>query len=79
MARALRRTFQQIQQFPSVGRIAPERAWAGYRECIVPPYRVVYLATDTELQVLRIWHGRRDLRGAEFGYDVEVDCEIADE
>jgi ParE toxin of type II toxin-antitoxin system, parDE len=43
--------------------VAPERRSLGYREIILPPYRLVYAIAGNELQVLRFWHSRRDPAG----------------
>lgn len=53
----------RLRKHPRLGRIVPERAAAGYREVILPPYRLVYLIARREIQVLRFWHSRRDPAG----------------
>lgn len=65
-----RAAFRRLQTWPLSGRVVPERASLGYRELIVTPYRVVYTVFEDEVQVLRIWHGRRDMRTA--GFEVEI-------
>lgn len=65
-----RAAFRRLQTWPQSGRVVPERASLGYRELIVTPYRVVYAVLEDEVQVLRIWHGRRDMRTA--GFEVEI-------
>jgi toxin ParE1/3/4 len=53
----------KLNQHPRMGRIVPERRSLGYREVMVGPYRLVYLISKGELQILRFWHARRDPTG----------------
>ncbi|HEX4384457.1 MAG TPA: type II toxin-antitoxin system RelE/ParE family toxin, partial [Myxococcales bacterium] len=45
----------KLNQHPRMGRIVPERRSLGYREVMVAPYRLVYLVSKGELQILRFW------------------------
>jgi plasmid stabilization system protein ParE len=45
-----------------LGRVVPEFEQQGYRELIVAPYRIVYEVRQRRVIVLRVWHGRRELR-----------------
>jgi len=56
-------TLARLRKHPRIGRIVPERAAAGYREIVLPPYRLVYLIAGSQIQVLRFWHSRRDPPG----------------
>lgn len=51
----------QLQQFPLIGRVVPERADPVLREIIHRPYRIVYrVCEDRKLvEVLRVWHAAR--------------------
>lgn len=52
-----------LAQFPEIGRLRPEIA-PGLRSTLVSPY-VLFYRTDAEgVQILRILHGKRDLRRA---------------
>jgi plasmid stabilization system protein ParE len=53
----------RLRKHPRMGRTVPERAALGYREVVLPPYRLVYLLAGSEIQVLRFWHSRRDPAG----------------
>ncbi|MBM4342388.1 MAG: type II toxin-antitoxin system RelE/ParE family toxin [Deltaproteobacteria bacterium] len=66
LAERFRAAFRRMQAWPHSGRVVPERASLGYKEIIVAPFRVVYAFSETEVQVLRIWHGRRDMGAATF-------------
>ncbi len=51
---------RKLRELPNVGRLVPERRAQGYREIVVPPYRLVYAIAGRGVHVLRVWHGRRD-------------------
>jgi toxin ParE1/3/4 len=48
-------TTQKLKRFPNAGRVGQV---AGTRELVVPnlPYVIVYRVTETEVQILRVWH-----------------------
>jgi toxin ParE1/3/4 len=52
---------EQVQQFPEMGRMVPERADSQVREIIVRPYRIIYRVDHSRsmIEVVRIWHGAR--------------------
>jgi addiction module RelE/StbE family toxin len=50
----------RLRRHPRIGRVVPERRSLGYRELVLPPYRLVYAIAGKDIQVLRFWHGRRD-------------------
>jgi addiction module RelE/StbE family toxin len=55
---------QRLRKHPQSGRVVPERRSLGYRELVLPPsYRLVYAVAQGEIQVLRLWHARRDPEG----------------
>jgi toxin ParE1/3/4 len=50
-----------LAQFPELGRLRPEIA-LDLRSTLVQPYVLFYRIVGDEVQILRILHGRRDLR-----------------
>jgi toxin ParE1/3/4 len=54
---------RKLRKHPNLGRVVSERCSLGYRELVLPPYRLVYAVAAGELQVLRFWHSRRDPAG----------------
>ena len=50
-----------LAQFPEIGRSRPEIA-PHLRSMLVKPYVIFYRIHDDEVQILRILHGRQDLR-----------------
>jgi toxin ParE1/3/4 len=50
-----------LAQFPEIGRSRPEIA-PHLRSTLVKPYVIFYRIHDDEVQILRILHGRQDLR-----------------
>jgi toxin ParE1/3/4 len=54
---------KRLRKHPRLGRIVPERRSLGYREIILPPYRLVYEVAGGEIRILRLWHSRRDPTG----------------
>jgi addiction module RelE/StbE family toxin len=63
LAGRIREGVEVLRENPEAGRVVPELAKLGYREVIVPPYRVVYEVQERRVVVLRVWHGRRDMTG----------------
>jgi plasmid stabilization system protein ParE len=60
MLQQVAETIKKLRKHPRIGRVVPERRSAGYREIILPPYRLVYAISSGEIRVLRYWHSRRD-------------------
>jgi addiction module RelE/StbE family toxin len=58
---SVERSIERITDFPLSGRIG---SVPGTRELIVPglPYLVVYLVTDSEVVILRVFHDKQDRR-----------------
>ena len=54
---------RKLRKHPNLGRVVSERRSLGYRELVLPPYRLVYAVVGGEIQVLRFWHSRRDPAG----------------
>ena len=56
---ALRETIELLSRFPEIGR---RGSVVGTREFVVArlPYSIVYLHTDTEVQILNIFHMAQD-------------------
>lgn len=61
LATRIRERVEALVDHPHSGRQVPELPGSGYREVIVTPYRIVYQLTAEQVQILRVWHGRRDL------------------
>ena len=51
----------ELEKFPELGRIVPERNQPNIREIVVKNYRLVYRVHQKEkcLEILRVWHGAR--------------------
>jgi toxin ParE1/3/4 len=56
-----RTLLQTIGSFPSAGRVRPEFGY-GVRSYPIVPYLVFYRILGKRVEVLRILHGRRDLK-----------------
>jgi toxin ParE1/3/4 len=54
---------RKLRKHPNLGRVVSERRSLGYRELVLPPYRLVYAVVAGEVQMLRLWHSRRDPAG----------------
>jgi toxin ParE1/3/4 len=52
----------QIAAFPNSGRMVPEYERNEIREVIEGRYRIIYLVEPSQVQVLAVIHGARDLR-----------------
>ena len=63
IAEDIRRQVLLLRENPLAGRAVPELEPRGYRELIVPPYRIVYAVEPRRVLILRVWHGRRKLGG----------------
>ena len=63
MLRKVANSLEQLRRHPRMGRAVPERRSLGYREVVLPPYRLVYAIEGNEIHVLRFWHARRDPAG----------------
>lgn len=62
LAGRIRRRLGLLQRHPLSGRVIPEFERQQFREVIVAPYRIVYTVRKETIVVLRVWHGRRDLK-----------------
>jgi addiction module RelE/StbE family toxin len=62
LAARLKERVLMLQKLPLAGRVVPELAGEGYREVLVPPYRIIYMVEERRVVILRVWHERRDLR-----------------
>jgi len=51
----------QLHAFPRSGRKVPEADREEIRELIVQGYRIIYRVTPSEVQILTVVHGSRDL------------------
>jgi len=61
LAEKIRTSVLRLRTLPESGRVVAELEPRGYREIIVPPYRIIYEVGAREVIILRVWHGRRDL------------------
>lgn len=61
LAERIRQRVNDLAPHPLSGRLVPEFPRSGYREVIVTPYRIIYEVVGGRLEVLRVWHGRREL------------------
>jgi toxin ParE1/3/4 len=54
---------QTLDQFPLLGRVAPEFKDEAIREIIHRPYRIVYRvrADHKRVEILRVWHAARGI------------------
>jgi toxin ParE1/3/4 len=52
----------QIANYPDSGRMVPEYGRKELREIIEGRYRIIYLVSVAEVQVLTVIHGARELR-----------------
>jgi addiction module RelE/StbE family toxin len=59
LARAIKQAVLRLREHPHSGRVVPELSQRGYREVIVPPYRIIYEVQPQQVIILRVWHGRR--------------------
>ncbi len=62
LGRRLKEAAEKAAERPFVGRKVPEFNLAQMRERLIGPYRLVYLVTDVQVEVISIVHGARDLR-----------------
>lgn len=50
-----------LEDFPMIGRIVPEIKSDKIREIFVNQYRIIYKIDDSQIMILGLVHGRRDL------------------
>ncbi|MEK7270786.1 MAG: type II toxin-antitoxin system RelE/ParE family toxin [Planctomycetota bacterium] len=62
LAERIQRRVESLMLHPLAGRIVLEFPSRGYREVIVYPYRIVYVVRSLSVSIVRVWHGRRDLK-----------------
>ena len=48
---------KQLEQFPQMGRIVPEKRDPSLREILYRNYRIVYKYRDNEIYILTVFHG----------------------
>ncbi|MCC5599234.1 type II toxin-antitoxin system RelE/ParE family toxin [Nostoc favosum] len=53
---------ERLQQFPLSGRVVPEIAQEDIREIIFGNYRIVYLVSNDEVNILTVFHSSRQLK-----------------
>ncbi len=61
LVRQIYESVGRLEQFPQMGRYVPELSLKSFRELIVAGYRVVYLISNEEVDILVIAHSRQDL------------------
>lgn len=52
----------RLRRFPDAGRYVPEIPGRIYRECIVPPLRIIYRREGAQIVVVYVVRGERPLR-----------------
>lgn len=62
LAEKIQRGVERLALHPLSGRVVPGLPSRGYREVIVYPYRIVYVVREESVSIIRVWHGRRDLK-----------------
>lgn len=62
LADRLKKSVLRLGDHPLSGRSVPEFPGTNLREVIVAPYRIVYEPCERDVVILRVWHGRMDLR-----------------
>lgn len=62
VVKTIRKKVERLRGFPESGRIVPEFGNPKLREVIVSPYRIVYRIADPEVHILRIWHGKQEIK-----------------
>lgn len=55
------RTIESLSDSPRMGRMVPEYGDDSIREVIVSPYRIVYHLTESQIGIIAVAHGRRNL------------------
>ena len=61
LVRQIYESVGRLEHFPQMGRYVPELSLKSFRELIVAGYRVVYLISNEEVDILVIAHSRQDL------------------
>jgi plasmid stabilization system protein ParE len=59
--RSLVASTARLRDFPESGRLVEERAKEGVREIVVRPYLIAYRPEGNEIEILRVWHGKKML------------------
>ncbi len=62
LATRIRDGVLRLADHPLSGRVVPELAGLNYREVIISPYRIVYTAKQDQVIILRVWHGRNEMK-----------------
>ena len=56
---AIFKHIETLTDHPDIGRVVPEFNEKHIRELIHPPFRVVYLRSESLIQIVRIWRSER--------------------
>ncbi len=51
---------KSLEAFPDIGRVVPELERDDFRELLVDPYRVVYRRGANLVEIVTVWHARRE-------------------
>jgi toxin ParE1/3/4 len=51
-----------LQEYPDIGRVAPEFGRDNLRELIHPPFRIVYRRDKSSIRIVRVWRSERLLK-----------------
>ncbi len=57
----IRAATDALRTQPRIGRMVPEVGHEAVRERIVPPYRIVYVVEARAIDVIGVYHSKRDL------------------
>lgn len=60
VSKRLRKAIQSLPRQPLIG--AKLEEWPNIREIYIDDYIIRYLISETQLVILRIWHGKEDRR-----------------
>ena len=50
-----------LRDFPRSGRVVPEADDEAIREIVVAPYRIIYRVRKSQIEIVNVVHGGRDL------------------
>ncbi|MBH8573323.1 type II toxin-antitoxin system RelE/ParE family toxin [Nostocaceae cyanobacterium CENA369] len=53
---------ERLEQFPRSGRVVPEIAQENLREVVFGSYRIVYLVSGDEVNILTVFHSSKQLQ-----------------
>src|SRR4051794_17489954 len=60
MIRRITRKTRLLKRFPYLGSLVAKWEDEGVRELLEPPYRIFYRVTETQVEIIDVYHGARD-------------------